>query len=287
MQMATQTTPDVPNFSALLEQATTKPGTLSAAYVAFHNYSIGNQLLVLFQLSARGIPLGPIASFNHWKERGRHVRKGEKAIQLCMPVTCNRTIEHTDDTGGTTTDEATFTRFVFRRNWFTLAQTDGQPYTPPATPTWDRSRALAALDVTETPFEHFDGNCQGFARGRSIAVSPIAANPFKTTCHELAHVLIGHTAEAETRDDERTARNIQELEAEATAMLVCDALQLPGLEESRGYIQHWYGAGQIVPEASARKIFKAADAILRAGRKDPPDGSKGALDDSHDRHIDR
>ena len=44
------------------------------------------------------------------------------------------------------------------------------------------------------------------------------------------------------------------------------ALQLPGIEESRAYIQHWYGTGQPVPEASARRIFKAADAILRAGR---------------------
>jgi hypothetical protein len=43
-------------------------------------------------------------------------------------------------------------------------------------------------------------------------------------------------------------------------------LNLPGLDESRGYIQYWYGTGQPIPEASARKIFKAADAILKAGR---------------------
>ena len=118
-----------------------------------------------------------------------------------------------------------------------------------------------------------DGNCQGFAHDRSIAVSPIAANPLKTTFHELAHVIIGHTAEGELRDDERTPRNIRELEAEATLCCVCAALALPGIEEARGYIQHWYGTGQPIPEASARKIFKAADAILRAGREGMPDES--------------
>jgi hypothetical protein len=69
--------------------------------------------------------------------------------------------------------DATFTRFVFRRNWFVLAQTDGKAYVAPQPASWDRARALATLNVTEIPFDMPDGNCQGFARGRSIAVSPL------------------------------------------------------------------------------------------------------------------
>jgi len=163
----------------------------------------------------------------------------------------------------------TFTRFIYRRNWFVLAQTEGADYTqhPPAG--WDKARALPALNVAEIPFEHYDGNVQGYATGRTVAVSPVAAHPFKTLFHELAHVIIGHTAEAEMRDDERTPRNIREVEAEATAMLCCAALSLPGLDDSRGYIQHWYATGQPIPEASARRIFKAADQILRAGTASP------------------
>lgn len=167
-------------------------------------------------------------------------------------------------------DTVTFTRFIYRRNWFVLSQTDGQPYEAPAPPEWDRARALAALDVTEIPFDHVDGNCQGYAKARTIAVNPVAAAPLKTTFHELAHVLIGHTTEAEHRDDERTPRNIREVEAEASALLCLAALNLPGIEESRAYIQHWYGTGQPIPEASARRIFKTADAILRAGRDSQP-----------------
>ncbi|MBK8357480.1 MAG: DUF1738 domain-containing protein [Comamonadaceae bacterium] len=74
----------------LLQQALTLPGTLSKAYSVFHDYSLGNAILAAFQLAARGLPLAPIASFNRWKNLGRKVRKGEKALSLIMPVTVKR-----------------------------------------------------------------------------------------------------------------------------------------------------------------------------------------------------
>jgi antirestriction protein ArdC len=266
MRQTTTTDNAAPDFAALLTQAITEPGIISEAYSRFHDYSLGNMLLAFGQLQEREIPIGPIATFQRWKELGRYVRKGEKAIALIQPITCKRKQEPTSSAAPEAEPE-TFTRFMLRRNWFVLAQTDGQPYEPPVTPAWDRTRALAALDITEIPFDHFDGNTQGYARGRSIAINPVAALPHKTTFHELAHVIIGHTTEGERSDDERTPRDIREVEAEATAMLVCAALGLPGLAESRGYIQNWNHSGQPIPEASARKIFKTADTILRAGRE--------------------
>jgi N-terminal domain of anti-restriction factor ArdC len=101
-------------FRQLLEEAVTKPGTLMRAYSLFWNYSLGNQILALIQANRRGIALGPIASFNRWKELGRHVKHGEKAIELCMPVTCKRTVtEHAED-GSSVETENVFKRFVFR-----------------------------------------------------------------------------------------------------------------------------------------------------------------------------
>src|SRR5437899_12531753 len=91
-------------FRQLLEEAVSKPGTLMRAYSLFWNYSLGNQILALIQANQRNIPLGPIASFNRWKELGRHVKRGEKAIELCMPVTCKRTVK---DTGADGTDVET------------------------------------------------------------------------------------------------------------------------------------------------------------------------------------
>ena len=131
-------------FRQLLEGAVTKPGTLMRAYSLFWNYSLGNQILALIQANERGIPLGSIASFNRWKELGRHVKRGEKAITLCMPVICKRTVKERGPDGNETESEVAFKRFVFRRNWFMLAQTDGAEYQPPSIPTWDRARALRA-----------------------------------------------------------------------------------------------------------------------------------------------
>jgi antirestriction protein ArdC len=119
-------------FAALLAQAVSEPGIISKAYTAFHNYSIGNQLLAWSQCIERGIAPGPIATFPRWKALGRYVRKSEHAKVLCMPVTCRRTVDDTANDADTAT--ATFTRFVFKPHWFVLAQTDGQDVEPTPIP---------------------------------------------------------------------------------------------------------------------------------------------------------
>src|SRR5205807_9757294 len=77
-------------WSAILVDAVSKPGVISESYRRFWNYSVGNQLLALFECWMRDIEPGPIHTFLGWQELGRHVKKGEKAITLCMPVTIRR-----------------------------------------------------------------------------------------------------------------------------------------------------------------------------------------------------
>lgn len=246
--------------SAVLASAVNEPGTISRAYSAFHGYSLGNQLLALMQCAARDITPGPIATFVGWKDKGRFVRKGEKALMLCMPVTCKRKGETTD-----ADQPDVFTRFVYRNNWFVLSQTDGADYQPAPIPAWDCASALATLDIMELRYESTDGNCQGYARERTITVSTLAELPHKTRFHELAHVVLGHTSEGAMNDDDRTPRSLREVEAECVALLCCEALGLPGAEFSRGYIQHWNHGTEPIPERSAQRILKAADQILKAG----------------------
>ncbi len=251
------------SWQKILHDAIHTPGTIHEAYSRFHNYSIGNQLLALFQCSARGLQPGPIATFPRWKELGRYVRKGEKALTLCMPVTCKSKQTARDEQGNETEQESCFTRFVYRNHWFVLAQTDGAEYQPEPLPDWDESHALAALSIERIPFDGLDGNTQGYAMSRKVAVSVVAAMPHKTLFHELGHVVLGHTSEASLNDgSERTPRSLREVEAECVALLCCESLGLPGAEFSRGYIQSW---GSEIPERSAQKIFHAADQILKAG----------------------
>ena len=135
----------------------------------------------------------------------------------------------------------------------------------PPSPEWDTNKALTALDIEMTPFDRTDGNTQGFARQRSISVSPLAALPHKTCFHELAHVLLGHTSEADFNDGEETPRSLQEVEAECVALICCETLELDGADYCRGYVQNWNKTGAAIPEHSAQKIFRAADLILKAG----------------------
>lgn len=265
MNATTTTSQKPPDFSTLLREALEKPGSVMRAYSAFYNYSIGNQLLALWQCSFRGIEPGPIKTFPAWKDVGRTVKRGEKALQLCMPVTFKRRGAANTNEGELDPDDAFITGFIYKPRWFVLAQTEGPELELPNIPEWNHQRALAALDVTQVPFTSTNGNSQGYARNREIAINPLAQLPQKTIFHELGHVLLGHTSEADFEDGERPPRNLQEVEAESVALLCCEALGLEGAEFCRGYIQGW-ADGEPIPEQSAKRILGAADKILRAGR---------------------
>jgi hypothetical protein len=222
---------------------------------------LGNQLLAMVQCQQRGIEPGPISTYPGWIEKGRQVRRGEKALTLCMPLTFKNKERKSDD------EPEHFLGFAYKPRWFVLSQTEGEPVEPIAIPDWSKERALASLSIEQIPFDLTDGNTQGYAKRRQIAVSPIAALPHKTTFHELAHVVLGHTAEADFNDTEQTPRSLREVEAECVALLCCETLELPGSDYCRGYIQNWMSQGvDAIPEQSAQKIFRAADVILKAGR---------------------
>lgn len=234
-----------PDWAELLVKAVSTPGVIFDAYDRFWNYSVGNQILALFQCLQRKIEPGPIHTFLGWKELGRHVKKGEKALTLCMPVTvaCKRgdpAINAPD--GGQETREcdgrgndasapaATRTCFVYRAHWFVLAQTEGAEYVPAELPEWSEVRALDALGIERIAFRHIDGNAQGYALRRQVAVSPIAFTPARTLLHELAHVVLGHTEEVQRMDDDdsTTPRDLREVEAECVALICCSSLGLGG-----------------------------------------------------------
>jgi len=250
---------DQTKWSDLLRQAVTEPGLILKAYSAFWGYSIGNQIAAMVQCNQRSIQPGPINTYPGWQKLNRQVKKGEKAIWLCMPLTRKVKDKASDD------EQTVISTFVWKPHWFVLTQTDGEPVAMPMMPEWSKDRALAALKIEEIPFTETNGNVQGYAQKREIAISPLAAIPHKTLFHEIAHVELAHTVESDFNDSEITPRNLREVEAEAVALLLCESLALPGSEYARGYIQSWL-QGEIIPEKSAMKIFGAADRILKAGQ---------------------
>jgi len=85
-----------------------------------------------------------------------------------------------------------------------LTQTEGEDTPIPPIPGFDVDTALCALNITRTPFGEINGNIQGFASGREIAVNPLAALPHKTTFHGIAHIVLGHTTSEKLVDREQT-----------------------------------------------------------------------------------
>lgn len=247
-------------YFELLAQALSEPGIVSAAYQRFHRFSLGNQSLAAMQLLQRGMPLSPIASYTHWKSLGRSIRKGERALALFVPVTVKKSEQDAE------TDEEVFTWFKLAARWFSLEQTEGPEYAEALViPAWNPEQALEQLNITAECFAMVNGNIQGYAQGRRIAVNPLAEFPHKTRFHELAHVVLGHATENDCWDMNILTQQVQEAEAEGAAFILCALLELPGLESSRGYIQSWLN-GTALPEKSAQRIFSAAQTIMEAGR---------------------
>lgn len=272
-----------PDWNSLFEQALTQPGVMSKAYSVFYEYSLGNAFLAASQLIDRKLPISPIATFNKWKELGRMVKKGEKAIKLVMPVQVKIKSKGDDDEAGIADKDqvaAKKTIFILKNNWFALCQTDGAEHAHEVViPKWDKAKALAALGITEHDFAHMNGNVQGYAipNEKTLAINPLAALPWKTTFHEMAHCLL-HSSEAQMADGEMLQKCIKEAEAESVAYLCCATLELPGLEQSRAYIQNWLNSTEPYLEfrkKSAARVFAAANKILKAGAESAKAGEVG------------
>ena len=242
----------------LVRQAVEMPGQMGPQYNYFRELSFGNQAYLYYQ-GAREI----VGKFIDWKKVGRHVIAGSKAFEIIRPIFYKR---ETED------EEEVLRGFTGSRCMFTLSQTDGEAVPPIVIPKWDKVLAMGKLALHEVEFDSMSGNTQGFSRGLEYAVSPIAANPAKTMFHEWGHIICGHTM-PDRHGEYLQHRGVMEAEAEITAMLVMkefDLLDDDTASHSRAYCQHWLGGGEF-PETSARRVLKAANAIIQAGRLSVPE----------------
>lgn len=248
-------------YSEILKKAVTEKGLMMRAYSAFHNYSTMNQLMIMVQMSVRGMEIAPVATFKKWQEKNRKVKKGEKALAILCPVTIKKDKEDPES------DKFTF--FQWRNCLFALHQTEGENYKPEQIEIkeFNKENALKKLGIVEVEFHHLNGNVQGYAKENEIAINPLAEFKIKTMFHEMAHIVLGHTKENPMTDESTTPKNIKEVEAESVALLCLESLGIPGAEFCRGYIQNWLLTDEI-SDTSAKKIMAAANKILKAGTEE-------------------
>lgn len=260
----------LPDYYKLLEQAVSEPGEVSAANRYFRQYSLTNRWLASTQLRNAGLPLAPINTFKGWLTVKRSVQKGQKAaVALIMPVPVKA--KRKDSEGAESDDkEILFTKFMLRNYWFHLGQTEGEVFEPVASEQsdWQLSAAMEFLGITEDAFafKSVSDTRLGTAVGKSIAISPLDMHPELGRIRQMAHVVLGHTAD-EPAKSVPTCTELRTVEAETTAYLVAATFGLSGMAECRAAIQHNLEGGSKIriPDKCANRAFSAADKIINAG----------------------
>ena len=248
-----------PDWSDLLDNMLNVEGSLGDTYRRFYQYSTSNCAFLLMQ----GCPVEPIATFKGWQSVGRTVAKGARAFYIQRPILV-KTGEIDQETG----EEKKIQRFKPVKSIFPIGMTEGEALPDMELPEWSKERALGALGIREVAFQEFDGNMAGYSVAREVAINPAGPHPEKTLTHELGHIILGHTT-TDAHEDYLKHRGIREFEAEATAHIVTTELGIitPEMASvSRGYLQSWL-SGEKPDDSSIRAVFKAADAILVAGRE--------------------
>lgn len=178
--------------------------------------------------------------------------------------------------------------FVFKRYWFTYSQTepiDNQTEEQKQQEKEfldscnndnknlnirfrDIEKLLKKANIEKVDYHTLNGNIQGYSFENKIAISPFAENPLKTTLHEVAHIILGHTTDKLTFNTKERA--IQEIEAEGVSYLVsiiCGASE-DSLIKTRGYIQHYLKVLDKEEKEDKKKlvyqnIIKASEQILK------------------------
>ena len=88
-----------------------------------------------------------------------------------------------------TGEDRYITRFVFKNNWFLLSDTEGEEIQAQQIHGWDSETALNNLEIQKAGFDMMNGNVQGYAVNRSIAINPVAEYPHKLNLTNIFKIL--------------------------------------------------------------------------------------------------
>ena len=257
----------------------------------FHRYSLNNVMLIHAQKPDATL----VAGFNKWKNSfGRHVKKGEKGIQILAPTPYKIKQEEQkldpdtklpllDENGEPVTEEKEVTIPMFKVvSVFDVSQTDGRPLPQiSSTLTGDVAEyevfleALHRTSPVPISFQAMEPGMDGyFAPKKQKIFLREGMSQVQTICaavHEIAHSKL-HDYEhmTELADDGETilvpgekSRNTEEVEAESVSYAVCQYFGIETAENSFGYIAAW-SQGKELKElrASLETITKTSSELI-------------------------
>ncbi len=248
------TTEALDKLAALLEQGHSEQLTaLLKTMARFHRYSWHNVCLIASQRPTAT----RVAGFQTWRGFGRFVRKGEKGIAILAPIVGRKQADAAVD------DEARAVLGFRAAYVFDIEQTDGEPLPHPAEALGDPGSrtaflkaAVLAHGIAIDYVDDLNGALGISSGGRIQLLGDLApAVEFTTLVHEYAHELL-HRG-----DDRPASRDTRELEAEAVAFVVGDAIGLDTGDASRDYI-HLYRGDREALARSLGRIQRVASTIL-------------------------
>lgn len=253
-----------------------KSDTLTAflsTVARFHRYSFGNVLLIMTQFP----DATHVAGFHTWKSLGRYVKGGEKGIAILAPMLLKPREDgvdepHQDRSLPTTrpqdgVDNAPEKELRFRVVYvFDVSQTDGEELPEFAKvqgdpgDTTERLKGLARQLSIELEYSDELRGANGVSTGGKILLQEgmAPAEEFATLVHELAHEILH-----QGKSREGTTKASRELEAEAVAFVVAQAVGLDTGTASSDYIQLYKGDKELLIQ-SLDSIRRASGTILDA-----------------------
>jgi antirestriction protein ArdC len=250
--------PSPERFKAFLEMKALMP-----------KYSFYNLMVARAQLEGATF----LASFNHWKKLGRHVKKGQKAIYIFAP----RFKKEEEEVNGEVQEVSKLAGFM-TVPVFDISQTEGEPLPyerlkielegdcPEATHIRHLAEEMARRD--HCPVIYGDSLSNGGANGyysksKHLIVVGQHLSPnhaAKTLVHELVHSRVH-------RYDKKASKTEKEIVAEGTAYVVCCYFGLDTSDYSFDYVWNWSGDegqslvkyGSIICDVAGAIIKEAED----------------------------
>lgn len=230
----------------------------------FTSYSFNNTLLIALQNPESSL----VAGYGKWKEMGRFIRGGEKAIKILAPCFYKKE----PDTENTDTEKSEKEKSAEEEpeekvlrgfkvvNVFDISQTEGEPL-PDIVHKLDGSvegyadfiEALKQFSPVPIDFETIKGTANGYYSNtdKRIAVEKDMSESMhcKTGIHEIAHAIL-HDSDNGTEKKNNPDSRTKEVQAESIAFTVMYYFGFDTSEYSFGYILGW-SSGKELPELKA------------------------------------
>ena len=248
----------------------------------FHSYSINNLMLI----HAQKPDATRVAGFNKWKKQfDRHVKKGEKGIQILAPIIYKKKVEEAlldpdtkapilDEHGKAVMEEKEITMPRFKVVFvYDVAQTEGKPLPELAS---DLHGNVEQFDVfmealrrsSPVPIEmkslkpSLDGYFSPSDQKIAIREGMSQVQTISAVIHEITHSML-HNYDKLPEGTEKKDNRTQEVEAESVSYSVSQYYGIETGENSFGYIASW-SAGKELKElkASLETVRQTASTLI-------------------------